>query len=724
MNAPRTFSSLLHALRCPQDAGIVRIDDAFLTRYRPNIEWLVDRLAKSTAGVRGLIARHPLSGEASLEAAEDSPQLNLAVIGLIAQAYANYLQELAPDRHAVFTGYDARYFSPEFGEAFTRVFAGNGLRALRDRGSEPTPTPVSSFAAVSQGLGAAIQITASHNPPIFNGVKSSTWYGGVDTDDISERIAGHVRALTERPGAEIRLAPRSSELIREIDAKGVYLDRYLKPTFDRSALDDLREGMRRGARFLFDSLFGVGGMAIERYLDGLLPDVDWRRSVQLLNATPDPAIGGIEKPDPSEPATLELSGAIRFLTEHPDSLLSVTADMDADRIGTAVLLPAAEVERARTFGLFVSEFAGTVPSARGSVWAVRFTPNQLFTLIAYDRMLLACRQRLGTDDAASLRAAGHAAEMARLHLVTSIATSILAEKLARTFGLSLHLSAVGFKNLGRLAFEIDQRRAGDIILCLMEESGGAQVGPFAPWDEAGDTIHRDKDTCALALALFCLAARLRNRGGSLLDFYLEMAQQFGSLCYFERLDAYLPDQATAEDAARQEEATQAKEALIARLVALQRPENHAQLLELFGLRPAPEPAGTRVLSDIALMEKVGEEWQVVHPKATVLRLADGGRLEWFRGGTFDHDGMKITRYDSGGEARFWCFARASGTEALLRVYMEIIEPVDAPRPLRLIEVFEPLLRYLGLDDCGHVRGGPSYVDHFRGTVEEKYARGD
>src|SRR5207248_8556043 len=137
--------------------------------------------------------------------------------------------------------------------------------------------------------------------------------------------------------------------------------------------------------------------------------------------TPDAALGGLEEPDPSDPPTLEHSGAIDFLTHHPGTLLSVTADMDADRIGTAVLIPADQVERARTFGLFVSEFAG----ARGSVWGVRFTPNQLFSMIAYDRMLAAARQRCGTATAEEFLRLEDPKAKQSLHLITSIASSVL-----------------------------------------------------------------------------------------------------------------------------------------------------------------------------------------------------------------------------------------------------------------------------------------------------------
>lgn len=704
---PDIVSILSH----PSEPAVLPVDAEFSRKYAPNIAWLIDRLAKSTAGVRGLIADTPKLTDLPLERAERTPQLSPTIVALIAQAYAQYFLS-EPERPAsAFVGYDARFLSREFGEIFTRVFAGNGLRVVRDWNGEATPTPVTSFMALYASLGGGIQITASHNPPNHNGVKSSTWYGGVDTDDISDKIAAQVHALVDG-GGEIRFAALPSDLVEAVDAKGIYGEEYLRATFPDDALQPLKTAMAQGCGFLFDGLHGVGGNAVGRYLDILLPGVDWRSSIHLLNARPSGSIGGIEKPDPSDPNTLVLSGAIEYLESHPEVLVSVTADMDADRIGTAVLIPESEAARARKFGLFVSRF-------EGGVHAVRFTPNQIFTLIAYSRLLAATGQT-GPE----LKAAVSRGEFngSRYHLLTTIASSVLAEQLAKTFGLRFHLTAVGFKNLGKLAWQIDRQRTGDVILALMEESGGAQIGPFKPWDEQGDTIHRDKDTCALALALFNLAARQKLAGGSVLDFYLEMAEQFGSLAYFERLDAYLPSRAAAEDPQRADEANQVKQAMLERLVALDQPANHGRLLELFGEDAAACTAlPAEEIGEISLLVKTGGEWKTIHPTAARYRTPAGELVEFYRAGPYPHDGMRINVYDPSGAIRHWCLVRASGTEALLRVYMEVVEPFNNPDPQRLYRQFEPLLRYLGLDQYRIEPDAEDYVTQFAATVRGKYS---
>lgn len=715
VSTPDIVSILAH----PEQESRLVVDSAFVAANRANIEWLLDRLSKSTAGVRGLIAGTPHLTHLSLEEASKTTQLSPTIVAMIAQAYAQYLTGSARTSGqenptaAAFVGFDARFLSDRFGEIFTRVFAGNQVRVVRDHHGQPTPTPVTSFMAVYAHLSGGIQITASHNPPNHNGVKSSTWYGGVDTDDISDRIAEELRRLIGE-GGEIRFAALPSALVEEVDAKGIYGQEYLRATFPSEDLQPLRDAIAAGTGFLFDGLHGVGGSAMRRYLDLLLPDTEWSRSIQLLNAQPNSSIGGIEKPDPSDPNTLVLSGAIEYLVEHPETLVSVTADMDADRIGTAILIPESEVDRARKFGLFVSGF-------EGGVYAVRFTPNQIFTLIAYDRLLSAARLTPG-----ELREAARKGEFPgeRYHLLTTIASSVLAEQLARTYGLSFHLTAVGFKNLGKLAWQIDRLNQGDVIIALMEESGGAQIGPFKPWNAAGDTIHRDKDTCALALALFNLAARMKAEGRGVLDFYLEMAEQFGSLAYFERLDAYLPNREMAEQPEHAEAANQVKAEILDRLVALEAPENHAQLLSLLGYDPAAatrEP--TTELNAISLLVKLEGTWQTIHPLAHRYRTSGGEVVEFFRAGPFAHDGMQIRVYAASGTVRHWCLVRASGTEAVLRAYMEVVEPLDNPNPMRLADQFEPLLRHLGLDRYAIDASHPDYVSEFRATVAGKYAHG-
>src|SRR5438105_12354560 len=82
--------SVAEILAEPGRAAVIRVDARFAEQHRGNLDWLLDRLSKSTAGVRGLIAASPKLKALSIEEAERTPQLSPTVVALIAQAYARY----------------------------------------------------------------------------------------------------------------------------------------------------------------------------------------------------------------------------------------------------------------------------------------------------------------------------------------------------------------------------------------------------------------------------------------------------------------------------------------------------------------------------------------------------------------------------------------------------------------------------------------------------------
>src|ERR1700742_926651 len=108
--------------------------------------------------------------------AEDFTFANVA---RVAQAAADYWNAEGGTRSAenkVIVGYDRRFFSDRFAQTSAEVFAGNDFQVVLT--PEPTPTPSVSFAVKEQGAIGGVMITASHNPPIFNGFKLKSHYGG------------------------------------------------------------------------------------------------------------------------------------------------------------------------------------------------------------------------------------------------------------------------------------------------------------------------------------------------------------------------------------------------------------------------------------------------------------------------------------------------------------------------------------------------------------------
>ena len=117
--------------------------------------------------------------------AEDFTFSNVA---RVAQATADYWKEKPAEgtEQKVIVGYDRRFLSDKFGQCVAEVFAGNGYKVVLT--PEPTPTPAVSYAVKAQKAVGGVMITASHNPPEFNGYKLKSWFGGPSDPDTCKDV--------------------------------------------------------------------------------------------------------------------------------------------------------------------------------------------------------------------------------------------------------------------------------------------------------------------------------------------------------------------------------------------------------------------------------------------------------------------------------------------------------------------------------------------------------
>src|SRR6185312_1654448 len=118
--------------------------------------------------------------------AEDFTFANVA---RVAQAAADHWREEGTGKKGegkVVIGYDRRFFSDRFAQTSAEVFAGNDFKVILT--PEPTPTPSVSFAVKAEGAVGGVMITASHNPPIFNGFKLKSYYGGSTSSEECQAI--------------------------------------------------------------------------------------------------------------------------------------------------------------------------------------------------------------------------------------------------------------------------------------------------------------------------------------------------------------------------------------------------------------------------------------------------------------------------------------------------------------------------------------------------------
>lgn len=242
--------------------------------------------------------------------AEDFTFANVA---RVAQATADYwnANPVAGAEKKVVVGYDRRFLSNEFSRCAAEVFAGNGYSVILT--PEPTPTPSVSFAVKAQKAIGGVMLTASHNPPIFNGFKLKSHYGGSSDPETCKGVEGW---LDKNPVRCVKLA-------EAVKAKQVVI-KDVRPAHYGALkkLVDFKLIAKSKLKFAHEALFGVGAGCFEQLLAGTTCQVT------TLNGAHDPLFGGINP----EPVAANYGRSQAYLKKHPHDLCLVT-DGDADRVG-------------------------------------------------------------------------------------------------------------------------------------------------------------------------------------------------------------------------------------------------------------------------------------------------------------------------------------------------------------------------------------------------------
>lgn len=234
-------------------------------------------------------------------------------VARVAQAYAEHL--LAAGASSALVGYDTRFGGERFAAVVASVLAANGIRALLT--TSYVPTPVLSFGVKALSAGGAVMLTASHNPPAYNGLKVKGPYGGTATDDIYRDVAQRVAAIDD--GAVRSGGP--PRLIEEIDLRPAYYEA-LSRLVDLSVLAHLRGTLVHDA---------MGGAA-SGWLSGAISYAGLAVEVEDIRKRPDPLFHGVNP----EPLPHNLAPAIARAKEG-GLLFLVATDGDGDRLG--VVLP-------------------------------------------------------------------------------------------------------------------------------------------------------------------------------------------------------------------------------------------------------------------------------------------------------------------------------------------------------------------------------------------------
>ncbi len=424
-----------------------------------NEEEISDRFYRElefgTGGLRGVIGA-------------GTNRMNRYTVGKATQGLANYIRKMGGEKKGVAIAYDSRHMSVEFSDCAARVLAANGIRAYRFESLRPTPEL--SFAVRELGCIAGINITASHNPPEYNGYK-------VYWEDGGQIVAPHDRSIIAEVNAIADYADVRSMEAAEAKERGLYVT--VGEEIDRLYLDALKKNvlhpeaireMASSLKIVYTPLHGTGNLPVRR----LLAELGFEHvTVVPEQELPDGDFPTVSYPNPEDPRAFDLALA---LARETDADLVLATDPDADRLG-----------------VYAKD------SATGA-W-MPFTGNMSGILIGeYE---LSERRALGLlpDNGA---------------LVTTIVSSNMAKALAKEYGVSLIETLTGFKYIGEQILRFEKDRSHEFLFGF-EESYGCLVGTHA----------RDKDAVVAVMALCEAAAFYKKQGLTLWDQMLRIYGKYG-----------------------------------------------------------------------------------------------------------------------------------------------------------------------------------------------------
>jgi phosphomannomutase len=240
-------------------------------------------------------------------------EFTFANVSRCALGLANHLKAQGVDDRGLVVGYDTRFLSKEFAATVAGVCASQGIRVfLADR---PAPTPVMSYNVLHRRAGGAAIVTASHNPPNWNGFKFKPEYGGSAPQQITDLLEVEIGNVSPVDAATIE-AGHASGLVAEFDPSAPYLAA-VGGSLDLPAIRSA------GFRVITDSMYGAGAGYLSELLAG------GRTTIEEIHGYRNPAFPGMDQPEPIS----QNLGELTALVSEQAASVGIALDGDADRVG-------------------------------------------------------------------------------------------------------------------------------------------------------------------------------------------------------------------------------------------------------------------------------------------------------------------------------------------------------------------------------------------------------
>lgn len=426
-----------------------------------------------TGGMRGIIGA-------------GTNRMNVYTITKVTQGLAEYILEVGEQacKMGVVIAHDSRNMSPEFCEATALCLNANGIKTYVFDSLRPTPEL--SFAVRELGCIAGVVITASHNPPEYNGYKVYWEDGSQIVSPHDKNILNHVAKVENYE--DVKTISR-----KEAEERGLFCkvpasvdEHYYGELINQTIHGDLIRQVADDITIVFTPLHGTGNVPVREVLKRL-----GFRKVYVVEeqAVPDGDFSTVKSPNPEEPSAFAMGIE---LAKKVDADVIMATDPDADRLG-----------------IYVKDSTGiwkdTAFAEDEAYPYVRFNANMTGSLIAE----YVCRERktmgILPDNGA---------------ICNTIVSSTLPEAIAKEYQLKYIETLTGFKYIGEQILLFEKNNTYK-FLYGMEESFGCLIGDYT----------RDKDACGAVVILCEIAAYYKLQGKTLCDAMEELYHKYGY--YFE-----------------------------------------------------------------------------------------------------------------------------------------------------------------------------------------------
>lgn len=408
-----------------------------------------------TGGLRGIIGA-------------GTNRMNIYTVRKATQGLANFILKENVEKKGVAVAFDSRNMSLEFAQEAALCLAANGIKAYVF--SSLRPTPMLSFALRTLGCTAGIVITASHNPPEYNGYKVYWEDGAQITYPKDVQIIEEVNAVTDYAGAKTMSR-------KEAEAAGLYQvigdeidDQYMKALKSLVIHPEIIREEAQNLKIVYTPLHGTGNIPVRRILKELGFENVYVVKEQEL---PDGDFPTVSYPNPEDKNAFCL--ALK-LAKEKDADIVLATDPDADRLGVY-----AKNTKTGEYQSFTGNMSGML-------------------ILEY---ILSQRKEQGTlpENGA---------------VVTTIVSGKMSKEIAKDYGMTLIETLTGFKYIGEQIKFFEQKQDYEYVFGY-EESYGCLVGTHA----------RDKDAVAAVMALCEVAAYCRHQGITLCDQMENLFQKYG-----------------------------------------------------------------------------------------------------------------------------------------------------------------------------------------------------